>query len=442
MTSPPASAPAPAVGASASAPAANRGRTLTHILTVFGGNVMAMVLGFAANIWAMRGLGPDQYGILSVALVVLYVIWQFTGKGLDQTAVCLGAAHGAIADPTHIFGSVYSLKLIANGVLLLIAAALASPLSGLFIGAGSGHWPLILAFAGAAAASLWGFTSAAIQAEARFGAYALVQVASGALRLGAMALVAAIGAFGVGTLMLATTAGFLGAALLGAVLAPAYARRPRWDTTALRPIIQSARWMLISSVLYLVYSRLDVLMLSRMVGGKPVGVYAAALAMIQILDMLAASTVTVFLPRFSRHTDALALGQQVRAALRSSLTLAIPLAAGYFLIEPGTAVLIRLVGPGYAGIEPLLKIMFFGALFTMITHPLHVIFYARRRPEILTALDAIMLVLIAAGNYIGIRIAGPEGAAAVVLLSRVLLGGLLLLGVVLELREARSAAHG
>jgi len=404
--------------------------------------VLAMLLGFAANVWAMRGLGPEQYGVLSVALVVLYVVWQFTGKGLDQTAVCLGAEPGALHQPPAIFGSVFSLKLLVNAGLLAIAALIAGPLSAALAGQEASAVPFFLAFVGAAGASLWGFASAAIQADARFGAFSLVQVAGSAVRLGATAILAAFGLLSVNSLLLASIAGFFGAAALGMALAPAYARRPLWNAAAMPAIVGSAHWMVISSVLFLLYSRLDVLMLSRLVGGDQVGVYAATLAILQILDMIASSTVTVFLPRFSSDTGAGALHNQVRAALKSSLTLALPLAPGYFLIPFGVALLVRIVGPGYAGIEPLLKIMYFGAVFTLITHPLHLIYYARRRPHVLTLLDSFMLLVIGVGAYFAIRQAGAIGAAFVVLGSRVLLGALLMTGVLLELRASRSAQHG
>jgi len=422
--------------------AAGRRSTLGHILTVFSGNLLAMGLGFAANLWAMRGLGPELYGVLSVALVVMLVTWQLTGKGLDQTAVCLRGGPGGTDHGAAVFGNVLSLKLLANAALILVAAGSAFPLCGYLLGSTTLAAPLVIAVVGAAAASFWGLGSAAVQADGRFGAVAAIQVANGGLRLAITALLAALGKFTVVTLVFTHFAGYLGAGLLGAALAPRWARRPGWHKATLAAIIRSARWMLLSSLLYLLYSRIDLLMLGWLVGGDDVGVYAATLTIIQVMDMIAASTVTVFLPRFSKDTDTDALRGQVRAALRSSLTIAAPLALGYFLIHPGVAILVQLVGPGYAGVEPLLKIMFFGALFTVVAHPLHLLFYARRRPQVLTALDAAMLVLIAVGNYVAIRQAGATGAAVVVLASRLLLGTLLLIGVLRDLRAPRSDRDG
>ncbi len=436
-----AEARAPAVGALPVQPAGRSAGTLAKILTVFGGNVGATLLGFVTNIWAMHALGPEQYGVLSVALVVLYVVWQFTGKGLDQTAVCLGRAAGDAQVHAQVFGTACGLKLASCALLLVLGLGLAGPLTRVLVSGSASAVPVMLAFVGATGASLWGFVSAALQSESRFGPYALVQVTSGAVKLAGMACAAAVGALGVNSLMLATAAGFFGAAALGVWLGPRYAWRPRWDTATVPAMLRFARWTVLSSVFYLLYSRLDVLLLGRMCGGPPVGVYAAALALIQVVDLVTASAVTVFLPGFSSETAPGALRAQVRRALTSSLLLALPLAPGYFLIDPGVSVLVRIVGPGYAGIAPLLKIMYFGVLFAMVTHPLHILYYARGKPHLLTALDGVMLLLIAGGHYVAIAQAGPLGAAWVVLGARVLLGLVLLVGVWRELGTVRRAAR-
>lgn len=419
-------------------PAARRHTRLGQIVTVFGGNFGALLLGFVANLWAMRALGPEQYGVLAVVLVVLNVAWQFSGKGLDSAAVCLGMAPEA-RGPAATFANVFGLKLAINAALLVLGVAAAGPLTRVFIGPEASAWPMVLAVVGAAGASLWGLMSAAIQADTRFGRYALVQTANNGLKLLAMGLLALAGALSVNSIMLATAGAFFGAACIGAWLAPRYAVRPGWHADALPGIVRFARWTVISSVLYLIYVRVDVLMLSRMSGGAPVGIYAAALAIIQILDLLTASTLTVFLPSFAKDTAREALRGQVRAALSSSLLLALPLALGYFLIDPGATLLVQLVGPGYTGIGPLLKIMYFGVLFTMITHPLHILFYAIGRPHVLTVVDVAMLVIVVVANYFAIRQAGPIGAAFVVLGARVLLG-LVLVGSVWLVLKRRAVA--
>lgn len=434
MTHAPATVMTPPTEAQAARPVPRRAARLAQIATVFGGNFGALLLGFVANLWAMRALGPEQYGVLAVVLVVMNVAWQFSGKGLDSAAVCLGMAPEA-GGPATTFASVFGLKLAINAVLLAIGISAAGPLTRLFVGPEASAWPMMLAVAGAAGASLWGLMSAAIQADTRFGRYALVQSANNGFKLLAMGLLAFAGALSVNAIMLATAGAFFGAACLGAWLAPRYAVRPAWHAEALPGIVRFARWTVISSVLYLIYVRVDVLMLSRMNGGPSVGVYAAALAIIQILDLLTASTLTVFLPSFAKDTSPEALRGQVLAAVSSSLLLALPLALGYFLIDPGAALLVKLVGPGYAGIGPLLKIMYFGVLFTMITHPLHILFYAIGRPHVLTVVDLAMLVVVVAANYFAIRQAGPTGAAFVVLGARVLLGLILVSGVWLVLNR-------
>src|SRR5690606_33248410 len=54
---------------------------------VFSGNMGATVLGFAANLLIMKALGPEGFGVVIVPTTVFSVLWQFTGRGLDQAMV-------------------------------------------------------------------------------------------------------------------------------------------------------------------------------------------------------------------------------------------------------------------------------------------------------------------------------------------------------------------
>ncbi len=404
--------------------------TMGRIMLVFGGNACAMALGLAGTVIAMRVLGPERYAVVAVALVILYIVWQFTGKGFDQSAIRLAAVTDHPRGPAAIFETVFALKAIGNAALVIVGIFLAGPLTRVFVGPSFSPIPVYLAFIGAAGASFWGFSSAAIQAESRFKRYAPVQVANNALKLAVFGLLVAGGMLTPTTVMLATAFGFFGAAIVGNRLAPAYARRSRLDRDVVPVVGRYARWLLISSVLYLLYSRLDVLMLGSLVGGEAVGLYAAAALIAQMADLLAASIMTVFLPRFSKHTEAAPLRGQVKSSLKCSVLLAVPLVPCYVLIEP---VMHLLFGVQYAGSVPFLKIMYFGVLFTMVTHPLHILFYARGRPQILTALDGFILLFNLVGHYFAITRYGPAGAAVVVLASRILAGLLLSLGVTAEL---------
>jgi O-antigen/teichoic acid export membrane protein len=175
-------------------------------------------------------------------------------------------------------------------------------------------------------------------------------------------------------------------------------------------------------------------MISRLVGGTAVGLYAAAALIAQTLDLVAASILTVFLPRFSNHTETAPLRRQVAASLRCSLLVVLPLMPCYFFIQP---LMTLLFGDAYAGAIPFVRIMYFAVLFTMITHPLHVLFYARGRPQILTALDTLLLVFSIVAHYFAITRFGAIGAAWVVFALRILAGTLLSLAVTFELSAGR-----
>ncbi|NOS99968.1 MAG: oligosaccharide flippase family protein, partial [Phycisphaerales bacterium] len=286
---------------------------------------------------------------------------------------------------------------------------------------------------------VWGYFSAAIQSESRFGAYSITQVGNNAIKLVLLTGIIAAGWLTATSLMAATVAGFAAAAAVGHVLAPAFARRPKWHRSAGPAVIRYSRWLVISSLMFLLYSRMDILLLSRLTDSETVGVYSAAATMAQAADLMAASVMTVLLPRFSRHTASGALRGQVGMSLKCSAAVVVPMIPCYWLLEPVMGVVF---GASYAASAGFLKIMYFGLLATMVTHPLHLLFFARGKPQVLTALDVVLLVFNAAGHTWAITHYGALGAAWVVLASRCLGAALLSGAIGYELGGRRGRGDG
>ncbi len=416
------------------APDSSVRRTTGHTMVVFGGNSLSTALGFLANICIMRALGPAGFGVVIVAMTVLTVLWQLTGRGIDQALVRCMVLFGR-EDPAKSDAAcqtVHQLKLVVGGLLLLVGLALAVPLTRFFLGPDASVLPICIAACAALAASIWGYTGACLQASHAFGKYAVVLVINAAVRLGFVGTLFFLDRMTPSLAMLGMGLGFLVAAAVGYAVGPRAARglHGRAD---LRPTVYAySRWLVMSSVIHLLYTRIDQLMLSRMVGSGQTGIYGAAATFIQLVDLLTASMLTVLLPKTCTETAPRPLRRQAWASVRASALLAVPMASGFFLAGP---IIGTILGPDFGDSVLFFKVIFAGALFNMITHPLQVILHARGKTHQLTVMDVGLLAASGVCNYVAIGYYGALGAAVVALSLRVTAGVLLVALVVRVLRE-------
>ncbi len=408
--------------------------TTTAAGLVFGGNVAGTALGFAANVLIMRALGAEGFGVVIVTTTVLSVLWQITGRGLDQAVVrCLALYRGSDPDKAaDAARTAHQAKWILGVAVALAGVTLAGPLTRFFIGPQASAVPMMVAAGSSLAASLWGYTGACLQATGRLGGYSLVLVSNAAVRLALVGLLIFAGAMTITTAMASLGLAYLAAAVLGYWLCPTETHGLA-GRAEMRPLLFSwSIWLVISSVIHLLYSRMDQLMLSRIVGSQPTGVYGAAASFVQLVDLLTASLLTVMLPRACRETQAGPLRRHAVHSLRSSAVFAVPMLAGFVLADP---VIGRLLGPSYAQTALLFKIMLAGALLNVLTHPLQAVMHARGRTGRLLVLDIALLAVGAVSTLWAVRHYGTIGAAATSTGLRVAAGFALVALVFSELRK-------
>jgi O-antigen/teichoic acid export membrane protein len=406
-------------------------QTARRTSLVFSANLGGTALGFLANILIMRSLGPAGFGVVVVSLTLLNVLWQLTGRGLDQALVrCIARMRQTEPDRADAaMATAHRAKLVLGGLLAAVGLVLAPTLTQFFFGDAVSPAPVAIAIVSSLAASVWGYVGACLQARHEFGRYSLVVIVNAASRL---LLVATL--VGLGHMTTAWALGSLGlgyglASVVGYMMCPSAARSVQ-GRRDLQPILYtSSRWLILSSVLHLLYSRVDQLMLSRLVSSSAAGVFGAAATFIQLVDLLTASLLTVILPKTCESTDSPALRRHAWTSLRVSFLLVVPMTAGFFLADP---VIGRLV-PDFEQTSFIFKIILAGALFNVLTHPLQVILHARGHTRRILFLDVALLLISVVANYLVIPSYGALGAAVVALGLRLLAGSLLLVLVGVEL---------
>jgi O-antigen/teichoic acid export membrane protein len=190
-------------------------------------------------------------------------------------------------------------------------------------------------------------------------------------------------------------------------------------------------WIFLFSIIFMLFDRLDVLMLGYFRAGTEVGLYAVAFTLIKPFELIPETFNTVFLPKVAKYTKKLQVFRYMKDTLKVTSFVGL---FGVVLILVAKPLILTLYGDQYAESVKLFQILIGAFILLTILHPFSLISHSLNKPQILVAMAVINLVLNFVGNLIFIPPYGALGAAVVTLVSRVLgaLLGLVILKYYIE----------
>lgn len=308
-----------------------------------------LVLSVGVGFWVARYLGPERFGILNYGLALVGLVSLLAELGLENVV-----RRDLIRTPgrtTEWVATSAGLRLAggvaAYGVLAII----------LWRGGMRDSERMLVAVLGLTLFQP-AFMVADLWFQARLQARFTVWAQGLALAVGAGVRVALI----VGGASLTTFAwAVVGEAAIACALVMFLARRAglRWplrafDGVVARQLLREAWPLLLSGIAVMLYLRIDVIMLRRMVGEAEVGIYAAATRFTEIWYFLPVALASSALPSLlrAREKDAATYRARLQTWYDLNAGLAYVLAVGSALAAPW---LIRVAyGPAFAAAEPVL----------------------------------------------------------------------------------------
>jgi O-antigen/teichoic acid export membrane protein len=187
----------------------------------------------------------------------------------------------------------------------------------------------------------------------------------------------------------------------------------------LREVFSYSGWMYLFSLTFMLFDRLDVLMLGYFRAGAEVGVYSVAFRLILPFEMIPETINTVFLPKVSRFTSMHELMRYFRDSLKVTCLVGLVGVVMLFLARP---LILTFYGAEYAPSVELFQILVGAFILLTILNPFTLAGHTINKPQLFVIMAAINLVLNFVGNLIFIPRYGAVGAAIVTLVSRVLGG--------------------
>lgn len=356
-----------------------------------------------------RHLGPEDFGVLSLAMSVVAILWAAAGLGLDQLLL-KEFAQDTYSDE-QLLSTASLLRLLASALLLapcLVYVTLFGELT----------WDQRCAFAITLLSLLfYNCTTWQTYWQAKSRAFQVAKVGLITLALSSgIKIFCLVQGYGVQAFAWA-----IGADLAINLVLFMYWRAPqglrfRWRHVrwAMLGQLWPTAWpMLVSSLLIVVYTRIDQVMIASMMGVGASGVFSVAVRIVESYGVVPMLIATAFYPMLCRQPDPRTARQYFDIIFFSAWTGALLVWLLAQLAVPW------LFGPAYVQVLDILSISLLGAMFSVVgvacTHYLVVIDLGYLRP--MRLLGGLLLNVLL--NLWLIPAQGLLGAALATLVSQV-----------------------
>lgn len=254
----------------------------------------SQVLRLGKSLILSRLLFPEAYGVMAIVWAVLYVLDLLSDVGISPSIV-----RSSRGDDPNFLNTAWTMKCVRGGVLCFIACALAYPLSLFF------HQPELALLIPAAGLTtlIEGFCSTNVyscQKKMIYGRLTLLEFSQELVGL-VVTLTWAYLSPSVWALVGGAVVGRLYHVGASHVILPGIRNRFHWDSSAFQELIHFGKWIFFSSVIYLLYTQGDRILLGKYLSITQLGIYSIAIMLTEAVSgVVNKLNDTVLYPALSR----------------------------------------------------------------------------------------------------------------------------------------------
>jgi len=400
-------------------------KAVKHLGFIYSGRAVTAVLRFAVSIVVVRTLGAESFGLLTIATVLMGISARVIELGLTTTMVrklSLHISEGDDESAVSIFKRIYSVRIQVSTVFVVLAYFLAPVVARKVYGNEALIWPLRMASFGALMYNMYYHSEGVLRAYERFKQVAVVSVIGQVVRTVSVLALAYFSVLNIETTMAANLAQIFVGFLVASFLIPSgLYRRKSVKSYPLREISSYSGWMFLFIVLFMVFDRLDVLMLGYFKAASEVGIYSVAFILVKPFELIPETFNTVFLPKVSKFKKKFEIFRYFRDTIKVTALIAV---IGLIFIFVAKPIVVTFYGEDFMPSVRLFQILIGAFVLLTVINPINLVAHTINKPQLFSLMAAINLALNFGGNLIFIPEYGALGAAIVTLISRVL-GGLI-----------------
>jgi stage V sporulation protein B len=385
---------------------------LRNSFVIYSSDMACALMGFVSLIVVSRALGPDGFGVFTIATAIMGVAFTLSDFGLSGGTAKLASPlkNKDLVLFQRVIAESLKIRAVVSTIVLAIGALLSWLISEILIGREGAYIIVILSFVGGFATSLFTHVRVALQSERRFRILASIRVAvtGGTLAILITLILAESLSPETGIVGYAVTP--LAAFTLFMMLSPKSGGETGGRPRERREILQFSKWIFAVAMLSSVFLRLDVFFLGATWTDADVGVYSVALTLIFPVTQLANSLATVLIPEVSSMKTKKELERFVLSSLRYTLPISTALILFAFTSIPDELIP-WFFGKGYTESIAPFRVLVLSASAILICTPIYLVVYPLGRPIALAKGDFIKLLLHLSVYSILVPTRGVMGAA-------------------------------
>ena len=412
-----------------------KGTFIKDIFVVSFGNGLARSFAFFSAVFLARLLGPSGFADFSI-FFTLAVLSSLVFGGFDSAFVRFYALDRS---PSALRASML-IKAVSSVLILLAGWVFLGPIAG-YLRFGGDRDYIFLALLAGVAVHFMSLPLSYLQAQERFVLYSVFLAAPQVLFL-ALALVFGLGAGSADyrTYALLYLASFSASSLLSLALL-----FRRGDLSGGGSVGKDAarifgfgKWLVLSTLLYSFYQRVDLLILSHFADKATVGAYGAAIRISGLVQIVTGAVLIIGNPKASRLSSYPEIRTYLLKCYRTAALVTVPLLG---LIALRVPIVRLMLGRAYLPAASPFALLSLGCIVVMFTTPLLLLFYTIDRPQFVFAKAVAMSLALPGLSYLLIPSMSATGAALSVLLTQVL-GALLAAGMIATQWKGRVLTMG
>ena len=390
-------------------------RALRQTGYVAAGSLINGASLFALNIVLARALDQDLFGIFSLSVLMLMTVAELSDFGLNMGLLRFAPYYLATNQTDklkQLVKTIWRWRVSLTFALTIGGIIFAYPLAKYLFGQVKTTPYLAFASLGIGGVILLGFLSTYLQSQQRFFYHASVQSLKGFLRLIVVVFFMLIG---VKSLFVYLSAYIFVPWILFLAnykVFPEKFREVEIEEEVKQKLhSQLARfsfWLTISSLISIFASRIDQIMISRLLGLTEVAIFTVAWQLIQFFPVIYGSITSVLMPKVSSLKTKTELTAFVWRAFKWVLAGTLGIA---ILVYPSQYLINFLFGQKYAAAMPIYLILAYGYLLNVLVIPFSLVINTYNKTELIAVSGVIQLCINLAGNLVFIPLYGIMGAA-------------------------------
>ena len=356
-------------------------------------------LGLLSTLILARLLAPADFGIVAMALSFVFLAQLLAAFGFDVALI-----HKQDAGEAH-YHSAWTLNLLLGVAITLVSLAAARPIA-IFYHQPAVFWVLCALALGPLIGGCENIGVVTFRKDLEFRKEFNFQLSR---RFIGSAVTLPL-AFYLRDYW-ALVAGTLAARLAGTITSyRVHPFRPRWSLTEVASLMKFSKWMLLSNILGVLRERMSDFFLGRLAGATALGIYNVSYEFANLpTSEIGAPVNRALLPGFAKLTEKSAVLAAYTNSMSMVALIAIPVAAGILAVAHFFIPVV--LGLRWISGVPLMEVMAVGSLMMVFQSSISAVLLGRGYPDIITQLNFVFVLLLAALMLLLVPLFGALGAA-------------------------------